>query len=616
MSIYKILDKSIEKNADSVSELLSKFNGDILRGSKFMLFALSKIFYDKDIADIEAGIVDSSYREATYDHGIDAIYITASKSFVENPEDLEECNDDTKFEIQIFQFKRGTGISHGDILKLKAGIKKVLIDCEMSDRDNLYFYNRIGVLNEIKEQIFSNFPTDNISVVCNIVFGGMENTLLNDTIVSGELDNIKNELESGGYVQSQIKVMDCQFLIRDPSKNQNIVDSIEYEKTFKYITDTEQSKKLNGYISIIKGSEIAELVRKHQSSIFEANIRDYFKRSDLNSKIIETSSNDSEAKYFWSFNNGLTMTCSKVEELPSNKYKLHNLQIVNGCQTSNSIYNAVKNKEKVQELKLKESSGVILTVKEQEELKKKDKQQFNDDTTLLVKIIETKDDDLIYRITETTNSQTPIKAFSLRANDNIQKLIETFLSDYDISYERRVNELRNKGKKNIYSIQKLFQLFTSHILFKPSQARTSPKTLFISTYDEVFPEPNVININYILYFIPIYVDIHLNKAIKEFNTDAIDPYKKTILAYGKFHMGCFLLSSILKNDYNKKGIIENEQKIKSELSNNLERHFMEALENFEKIIKTFGGNKKETIASSVRKADLDNRIVKFVKSQK
>jgi hypothetical protein len=374
---------------------------------------------------------------------------------------------------------------------------------------------------------------------------------------------------------------------------------------------------LNGYISIINGIEIAELVRKHQSSIFEANIRDYFKRSDLNSKILETSSNEEEAKYFWSYNNGLTMTCSKVEELPNNKYKLHNLQIVNGCQTSNAIYSALKNKERINELILKQQKGNQLTKKETEELEKKQLLQFNEETSLLVKIIETNNEDLIYRITETTNSQTPIKAFSLKANDDIQKLIEKYLEDYGVSYERRINELRNKGKKNIYSIQKLFQLYTSHILFKPSQVKTRPKSMFISTYDDVFPAPNVKSINYLLYYVPIQLDISVNKGIKTYLTaGVVDSYKKTLMSYGKFHLGCFVLSSILKNNYSEKGIINNEQLILDELANNLEVHFSDAIDNFEKVLKNFAGNKKESIPSAVRKTDLDIRIARFVKGRK
>lgn len=618
MSIFKVLEGNIKKSNENYSEYLADKKGDVLTGSEFMLYSLSNIFKDKEIDEIENGIVDSSYREEKYDYGIDAVYITASNDFIEQPEELEDYNEDTKFKIQIFQFKRGTGISQADLLKFKTGIKKVLIEEDLQEEDNLFFFNRMTVLNDIKSKLFTEFSSDNISVICHIVFGGIESNLYTEKIINEELEDIITTLKNNGFINSKIVVTDCESLIKAPSKNEEIVDIIEYQKTFKYITDTDSNSKLNGYISIINGTDIAELVRKHQSAIFEANIRDYFKRSDLNSKIIATSSDENESKFFWSYNNGLTMTCSKVEEMPNNKYKLHNLQIVNGCQTSNAIYLALKNRERVAELNLKIQEGKELTKKEKDELSKKEKLQFKNDTSLLVKIIETKNEDFIYRITETTNSQTPIKAFSLKANDDIQKLIEKYFENNNVSYERRINSLRNKGKKNIYSIQKLFQLYTSQILFKPSQVKTRPKSMFISTYDDVFPALSVKSMNYALYLIPIKVDIALNKAIREYlkNNPSVDNYKKTLISYGKLHLGSFLLSSILKTDYNDKGIVTKESNIINELEIRYLDHFIDALDNFERVMKAFAGNKKESIPIEIRKTDLDNRIVRHIKSRK
>lgn len=618
MSIFKVLETNINKSVENFSHLLDHLKGDSLKGSEFMLYALSNIFKDKNIDEIENGVVDATYRKTTYDYGIDAIFITGSNDFIEEVDEIDDYNEDTKFKIQIFQFKRGTGISQSDLLKLESGIRKILIDEDMSESNNLYFYNRMEILNEIKNKIFTNFSSENISVHIHIVFGGLEKSITSEKILVDELEKITNTLTNNGFTNSKIIITDCQSIINAPSKSEQIVDIIEYQKTFKYITDTDVKNKLNGYISIISGKDIAELVRKHQSAIFEANIRDYYKRNDLNSKITETSSNDEEAKFFWSYNNGLTMTCSKVEDMPNNKYKLHNLQIVNGCQTSNAIYLAVKNKERVLELRSQIESGKDLTKKEKEELELKSKLQFNESTSLLVKIIETNNEDFIYRITETTNSQTPIKAFSLRANDDIQKLIEQYLDANDVCYERRINNLRNKGKKNIYSIQKLFQLFMAQVLFKPSQVKTRPKNMFISTYDDVFPASNVKTINYALYLIPVKVDIALNKGIKEYliNNESIDNYHKTLISYGKLHLGCFLLSSILKNEYNEKGIVNKEAYIINELNENFLHHFNDALENFEKILKNLAGNKKESILSFVRKADLDSKIVRFIKARK
>src|SRR5690606_20920266 len=110
MSVFNVLENKIKKSKDDFSEYLSEKKGDILKGSEFMCFELSNIFKDKEIEDIEKGIFDSSYRGEKYDFGVDAIYITGSNEIIENPEELDEFNDESKFKIQLFQFKRGNGI--------------------------------------------------------------------------------------------------------------------------------------------------------------------------------------------------------------------------------------------------------------------------------------------------------------------------------------------------------------------------------------------------------------------------------------------------------------------------------------------------------------------------
>ena len=130
----------------------------------------------------------------------------------------------------------------------------------------------------------------------------------------------------------------------------------------------------------------------------------------------------------------------------------------------------------------------------------------------------------------------------------------------------------------------------------PSQVRTRPKRLFISNYDNVFPAPDVKQLNYSLYYIPLMIDIAVNKAVKKFMSDEkTDIYKKTLMTYGKFHLGCFILSSILKNEYSEKGIIKSENLILDELKTNLDFHFQDAIENFEKVVKAGYGNRREYI---------------------
>jgi len=160
----------------------------------------------------------------------------------------------------------------------------------------------------------------------------------------------------------------------------------------------------------------------------------------------------------------------------------------------------------------------------------------------------------------------------------------------------------------------------SHILFKPCQVKTRPKQMFQDNYDRVFPAPNVSTINYLLYLIPIKIDVKLSKKIRYIQRNKLeyDNYRKTLLSYGKFHLGCFILQSLLGNNYNEKKIIDNSEKIITDIEDDtiFDKHYQTALDNFVKILKKFAGQRKESIPSALRKTDLDKRIVKYIKTGK
>jgi hypothetical protein len=348
----------------------------------------------------------------------------------------------------------------------------------------------------------------------------------------------------------------------------------------------------------MKGNQIANLVKSWQGALFEANIRDYYQRNELNTKIIDTCSSDNDSKYFWGLNNGMTIICRQVDEMPNNRLKLYGCQVVNGCQTANALYIALSNGEK-------SKRGEILDEADRFRLLK-------DEAHVLVKIIATKDRDLIFKITEATNSQTPIKTFSLRANEDIQKNIERYLFDLGIYYERRTNFYRNQGKRNVVSIQKLFQLYLSYILNMPSQAKSHPKRLFRVKYDDVFPSEKECVVDYKLYRIPVEVDARLNKHIRylQRNKSISGSYKNMLLSYGKFHIGCFYLHWMIGGDYDRASLISATGRIIKNLSEdkNFVLIFDKAFNDFEKFCRKNIGSNEAAIPMGVRTAELDGKI--------
>jgi len=86
-----------------------------------------------------------------------------------------------------------------------------------------------------------------------------------------------------------------------------------------------------------------EDAKKKQYALFEENIREYLgNKSPINTAIIETLKSASDRNDFFYYNNGITIVCDNVKD-ESNKLEITNPQIVNGCQTVNSIYDVFVN---------------------------------------------------------------------------------------------------------------------------------------------------------------------------------------------------------------------------------------------------------------------------------
>lgn len=85
--------------------------------------------------------------------------------------------------------------------------------------------------------------------------------------------------------------------------------------------------------------------------IFDKNIREYLGNKGVNKSIYQTLLDEEDRKNFFYYNNGITVICDKMTKIitQSSEYNMNaaftidNPQIVNGCQTVNSIYEALKN---------------------------------------------------------------------------------------------------------------------------------------------------------------------------------------------------------------------------------------------------------------------------------
>jgi len=112
----------------------------------------------------------------------------------------------------------------------------------------------------------------------------------------------------------------------------------------------EQSDRYDCYVGAVNGRVIVELYRKFGPRLLERNVRTFLQARGKVNQGIRKSLN-TEPEMFVAYNNGLSATCTGckyelVEEDVVLVEELLELQIVNGGQTTGSIYNAWK-KDKI-----------------------------------------------------------------------------------------------------------------------------------------------------------------------------------------------------------------------------------------------------------------------------
>jgi hypothetical protein len=216
-----------------------------------------------------------------------------------------------------------------------------------------------------------------------------------------------------------------------------------------------------GYIGTVKLGKYKEFLTSESNEIrddlFESNIRHFQGLVDVNKKIRTTVENPSNEDFWW-LNNGITIIAEEPKEV-GKTLSIENIQIVNGLQTSYSIYNSHNQSE-------------------------------GDNRSVLVKVIINNNKETTDNIIASTNSQNPVSATLLRATEPIQRNLELFFLNENYYYDRRKNYYKNQGKPatKIFSIQYTAQSIQSIVFDEPHSARATPTSLLKKdiSYNKIF----------------------------------------------------------------------------------------------------------------------------------
>ncbi|MBR4341238.1 MAG: AIPR family protein [Lachnospiraceae bacterium] len=166
-----------------------------------------------------------------------------------------------------------------------------------------------------------------------------------------------------------------------------------------------ESDVYDAYIAIIRGDILSAIYADHGARLLEKNVRSFLQvKGAVNKGIRDTLRN--EPQMFLAYNNGISVTAESIElddDGNGQKYisSIRDMQIVNGGQTTASIYNITKEKDSQVDLKT-----VFVQMK------------------ISVVHNEDKMDEIVHKISECANTQNKIQMADFSSNDPFNRKLE------------------------------------------------------------------------------------------------------------------------------------------------------------------------------------------------
>jgi hypothetical protein len=297
--------------------------------------------------------------------------------------------------------------------------------------------------------------------------------ILTDGIYSGKIP--ENQVISGYNIY--FRVIDLNYLYNITEKS-HIPIELDFEADGYEIPCIEapsENAEYKSYLAIIPGIALANIYEKFGSRLLEQNVRSFLQFSGKINKGIRNTILK-EPHMFLAFNNGIAATAEKLEfsQISNGKgliiSKVNDLQIVNGGQTTASIYHTYK-KDKA------DISNIFVQVK--------------------LSVVNNKENfsTIVSRIAEYANTQNKVSVADLSSNkpyhiefEKLSRSIYTPHSDKNTIqtkwfYERargqyknaRIKEGFTKAKERIFDLKNpKIQMFTKEELAK-----------YINAYQEI-----------------------------------------------------------------------------------------------------------------------------------
>jgi hypothetical protein len=478
----------------------------------FELFAFEQILKSRDLTDDE--ILDGQVGGGD-DGGLDGIYTFLDGALLRVDSDIFDptfvpTSVKKNPELNLFAIQAKTTASFGETAFEKANTTfEILLNLERTEAELATLFSAAVVERiQIFRQAFTLLASRHPIVTLRFAYASKGDTQGVDPKVVIRQAELKARLAALIYgATAEVGLVGARELLDLSARQRPLALQLRYQDNVTGADSHIAIVRLADYFAFIT-DEVGEL----RTYIFDWNVRDYEGDVEVNREIRD-GLRDPGSPEFWWLNNGVTVLCSTAT-ISGRTFSLDDVQIVNGLQTSVTIYDHLRYAPADHPSRIR---------------------------SILVRIIVTEDPPTRDKVIRATNSQTSVTAASLRATDQIQRDLELFFAQRGWYYERRKNYYKNLGRnpERIIGIPFMAQSMMAMGLGEPDNSRARPSSLIKRQvdYERLF-DPTV---GYDIFLYAAATQRHVDDFLKS-AAAAANAQERTNL---RFHLSTLLVTSEL-----------------------------------------------------------------------
>jgi len=406
----------------------------------------------------------------------------------------------------------------------------------------------IGAINALINQMSSSLGADQFDVVEIFLVSATATVSISGSTAQPKRMDFKDEKVKIRYTKNK-ETIEKEILILKRLVDLNFLYSvlisqgnrealtINFEEQFDFKIEAIKAAdetNFESYLCVLPANILAELYKRFSSRLLEKNVRSFLQFRGVNLGMRKTLTKDPEK--FIAFNNGLTITASNKEiEIIKDKVYIKSLsdfQIVNGGQTTASIYFSQKDGIDVSKVKVMAKINVAKNVSEED---------LNE---------------LISSISEFSNSQSKVTTVDLRSRNpqlnKIKSLSESIITPsgrkwfFEKSKGEFNTKLRIAGQSGKNRIEKEYPKefrFTKEQLGKyysswgdePYKVKKGGEAIFRKFLEDISSEENERKLNIDRNFYELLISrIILFKSLEEIHgarNNAIGQLRSAVVPY-------------------------------------------------------------------------------------